>query len=106
MSYPRLHELYRTFLEHDSPVITLLEVPRGVGLTPVSIKLKVQDDGAGLAAAIRFFWPALDILTVPAWDCLPYDRASPNAEIVSRRVDTLTRLASPGAAHGGSFRIS
>src|SRR5258708_22129491 len=48
---------------------------------------------ARLAAAIRFFWPDLEILTFPAWDCLPYDRVSPNAEIVSRRVDTLTRLA-------------
>jgi transcription-repair coupling factor (superfamily II helicase) len=54
-----------------------------------------HDDGrmARLAAAINFFRPELDIMTLPAWDCLPYDRASPNTEIVSRRVDTLTRLA-------------
>jgi transcription-repair coupling factor (superfamily II helicase) len=53
------------------------------------------DDGrmARLAAAIAFFAPDLEILTFPAWDCLPYDRSSPNSEIVSRRVDTLTRLA-------------
>ncbi len=48
---------------------------------------------ARLASALAFFDPALEILTFPAWDCLPYDRASPNTEIVSRRVDTLTRLA-------------
>jgi transcription-repair coupling factor (superfamily II helicase) len=54
-----------------------------------------RDDGrmARLASAIAFFRPELDLLTFPAWDCLPYDRASPNTEIVSRRVDTLTRLA-------------
>src|SRR5207302_5935475 len=53
------------------------------------------DDGrmARLAAAIAFFAPDLEVLTFPAWDCLPYDRSSPNSEIVSRRVDTLTRLA-------------
>ena len=32
-------------------------------------------------------------MSLPAWDCLPYDRVSPNAEITSRRIDALTRLA-------------
>ncbi len=48
---------------------------------------------ASFAAALGFFYPGLKILTFPAWDCLPYDRVSPNGEIVSRRIDTLTRLA-------------
>jgi transcription-repair coupling factor (superfamily II helicase) len=54
-----------------------------------------RDDGrmARFAAALAFFHPALETLTFPAWDCLPYDRVSPNGEIVSRRIDTLTRLA-------------
>ena len=56
-----------------------------------------RDDGrmARFAAALGFFHPSLPVLTFPAWDCLPYDRVSPNGEIVSRRIDTLTRLA-PG----------
>ena len=48
---------------------------------------------AHFAAAVAFFHPRLEVLTFPAWDCLPYDRVSPNGEIVSRRIDTLTRLA-------------
>ena len=48
---------------------------------------------ARFAAALGFFHPGLDVLTFPAWDCLPYDRVSPNGEITSRRIDTLTRLA-------------
>src|SRR5579864_7428699 len=54
-----------------------------------------RDDGrmARFAAALAFFHPRLSILTFPAWDCLPYDRVSPNGEITSRRIDTLTRLA-------------
>src|SRR5580704_10011894 len=54
-----------------------------------------RDDGrmARFAAALGFFHPRLTVLTFPAWDCLPYDRVSPNGEIVSRRIDTLTRLA-------------
>src|SRR5437762_6626676 len=57
-----------------------------------------RDDGrmARFAAALAFFHPELDALTFPAWDCLPYDRVSPNGEIVSRRIDTLTRLATGG----------
>src|SRR3954466_11695006 len=45
------------------------------------------------AAALGFFHPGLNVLTFPAWDCLPYDRVSPNADLVSRRIDVLTRLA-------------
>ena len=54
-----------------------------------------RDDGrmARMAAALAFFHRDLEVLTLPAWDCLPYDRVSPNAEIASRRIDTLTRLA-------------
>jgi transcription-repair coupling factor (superfamily II helicase) len=48
---------------------------------------------ARLASALAFFHPKLEVLTFPAWDCLPYDRVSPNPDIVSRRIDTLTRLA-------------
>jgi transcription-repair coupling factor (superfamily II helicase) len=59
-----------------------------------------RDDGrmARFAAALGFFYPRLAALTFPAWDCLPYDRVSPNGEITSRRIDTLTRLAGDGEA--------
>src|SRR5215831_7324170 len=58
-----------------------------------------RDDGrmARFSAALAFFHPSLEVLTFPAWDCLPYDRVSPNGEIVSRRIDTLTRLAAAQA---------
>ena len=54
-----------------------------------------RDDGrmARFAAALAFFHPETETLTFPAWDCLPYDRVSPNGELVSRRIDTLSRLA-------------
>ena len=29
----------------------------------------------------------------PAWDCLPYDRVSPNASVVAQRMTALSRLA-------------
>src|SRR5258708_22120235 len=48
---------------------------------------------ARFTAALAFFHPEIEALSFPAWDCLPYDGVSPNGEIVSRRIDTLTRLA-------------
>ena len=58
--------------------------------------LHVARDDARLAAmraALRFFAPELPVLTFPAWDCLPYDRISPNPEIAAARMATLAALA-------------
>ena len=51
---------------------------------------------ARLAEALAFFAPHIDVLRFPAWDCLPYDRVSPNPELVSERIATLARLLEPG----------
>ena len=53
-----------------------------------------RDDArmARLAEAIGFFAPELEVLRFPAWDCLPYDRVSPNPALVSERIATLARL--------------
>ncbi|MCG6858108.1 MAG: transcription-repair coupling factor [Salaquimonas sp.] len=48
---------------------------------------------AGLFTALSFFAPWLDVMELPAWDCLPYDRASPSAEIIARRIHAFGRLA-------------
>ncbi|NBO19141.1 MAG: hypothetical protein EBV03_07960, partial [Proteobacteria bacterium] len=48
-----------------------------------------------LATRLRFFLPEVDVLTLPAWDCLPYDRVSPSIGIVQQRIETLSRIASP-----------
>ncbi len=47
------------------------------------------------AEALAFFAPDVDRVAFPAWDCLPYDRVSPNPDILSRRIDALTRLLQP-----------
>ena len=65
-----------------------------------SILHACRDDSrmARLAEAVAFFAPEVEILRFPAWDCLPYDRVSPNPEIVSERVATLARLLEPPEA--------
>ncbi len=57
-----------------------------------------RDEGrmAALAEAVRFFDPEVEVWRFPAWDCLPYDRASPNGEVGARRADMLSRLAETG----------
>ena len=45
------------------------------------------------AQALRFFAQDIEVLDVPAWDCLPYDRLSPTASISAERMATLTSLA-------------
>ena len=47
---------------------------------------------ARLAEALAFVVPEAEILRFPAWDCLPYDRVSPNPALVSERIATLARL--------------
>ncbi len=76
---------------HDAFVLGTL-VARG---TVASLLHICRDDGrmARSADALAFFHPGVEVITLPAWDCLPYDRVSPNAEIMSRRIDALTRLA-------------
>ncbi|MEO6215351.1 MAG: transcription-repair coupling factor [Sphingomonas sp.] len=48
-----------------------------------------------IAATATIFAPELEILTFPAWDCLPYDRASPTLRVMAERMATLHRLQKP-----------
>ncbi|MEZ5923622.1 MAG: transcription-repair coupling factor [Hyphomicrobiaceae bacterium] len=54
----------------------------------------VSDDRrlAASEAALKFFAPEIQIVAFPAWDCVPYDRSSPNADIVAGRIAALARL--------------
>jgi transcription-repair coupling factor (superfamily II helicase) len=46
-----------------------------------------------MRAALAVVAPGAVVLEFPAWDCLPYDRVSPNPEISARRMATLAALA-------------
>lgn len=45
------------------------------------------------ADILKFIRPEAEILFFPAWDTVPFDRVSPNVNIVATRIDTLTALA-------------
>ncbi|MTI01687.1 transcription-repair coupling factor [Roseibium sp. RKSG952] len=45
-----------------------------------------------MRAALTFFAPDMPVFVFPGWDCLPYDRVSPNPDIAAARVATLAAL--------------
>ena len=58
-----------------------------------------RDDArmATLSASVAFFSPHVRVIELPAWDCLPYDRTSPNGHVVARRIEALSVLATEAA---------
>ncbi|SNT25563.1 transcription-repair coupling factor [Antarctobacter heliothermus] len=77
--------------------LVLREVARAKG--PV---IHIARDDKRLAAmrdALAFFAPEMPVMVFPAWDCLPYDRVSPNADISAARMATLATLVHGGPTH-------
>ena len=66
------------------------ELARGAAVIHVA-----RDDRRleAMRAALAFLAPDAPVLTFPAWDCLPYDRVSPNPEIAAARMAALATLA-------------
>ncbi len=56
-----------------------------------------EDEGAmtRLAECLVQFAPQAEVLTLPAWDCLPYDRVPPHGDVVAQRLACLARLLEP-----------
>ena len=52
------------------------------------------DDAAmrAIAESAPFFAPDLEVIEYPAWDCLPFDRASPALSVSARRLAALQKL--------------
>ncbi|WP_371431595.1 transcription-repair coupling factor [Novosphingobium sp.] len=52
------------------------------------------DDAAmrAIAESAPFFAPDLEVVEYPAWDCLPFDRASPALSVSARRLAALQKL--------------
>ncbi len=74
---------------------TLLRARRAEMTGPVLHVARDDSRMARLEEGLAFLMPEAEVLRFPAWDCLPYDRVSPNPEIVAERVATLARLAEP-----------
>jgi transcription-repair coupling factor (superfamily II helicase) len=69
----------------------LADLARAASIRAVFI---APDDAAmrAIEATAPFFAPELEVVGFPAWDCLPYDRASPSLRIMAERIAALHRL--------------
>ncbi len=63
---------------------------RAVFIAPDDAAMRAISDAAG------FFAPELQVIEFPAWDCLPFDRASPALSVSARRLSALYRLQGTG----------
>ncbi|MBO9499695.1 MAG: transcription-repair coupling factor [Novosphingobium sp.] len=93
---------FQAILSSKSP-LTLASVARGAQplvLADLARAAKgravfvAPDDAAmrAVADAAGYFAPELDVIEFPAWDCLPYDRASPALTVSAQRLSALHRL--------------
>ncbi|MEM9106828.1 MAG: transcription-repair coupling factor, partial [Pseudomonadota bacterium] len=97
--------------EAKSP-ITLANVPAGSEALILAEAARrgnavayVLSDGqrmADIAQNLSFVAPDIPVLSLPGWDCLPYDRVSPSADAAAMRLAALSALiahqANPHAA--------
>jgi len=93
----------RKILSAKTP-LTLAGVPAGFlpvlladlarAQAPGRVALIAPDEAEmrAVAATAGYFAPELEIVTYPAWDCLPYDRASPTLRVMAERLAALHRL--------------
>ncbi|WP_319547319.1 transcription-repair coupling factor [Ruegeria conchae] len=70
--------------------LVLNEIVRSGG--PVCHVARDDKRMEAMRAALAFFAPHMPVFVFPGWDCLPYDRVSPNADISAARVATLAAL--------------
>ncbi|MBC6442084.1 MAG: transcription-repair coupling factor [Rhodobacteraceae bacterium] len=82
--------------------VTISGAPEGFDATLIARAaadrqvLHVARDDArhrAMRMALGFVAPGLPVFSFPAWDCLPYDRMSPNPEISAARMGLLAMLA-------------
>lgn len=95
----------QTILRAERP-LTLSGVPTGFLPSLLADLARASASGAvyiapdeaamrSVASTAPFFAPELDIIQIPAWDCLPYDRASPTLRVMSERLAALHQLQTP-----------
>jgi len=92
-------------LNADRP-LTLASLPRGSQPLVLADLARAAQSRGGRAVfvapdeqamrattdAARWFAPEIQVIELPAWDCLPYDRASPALSVSSRRLSALHQL--------------
>lgn len=82
-----------TKVPKDSHAFLASEISKNFSENDVVFIAKNDAEMEVLQQQLLFFNPDLSVLVFPAWDCLPFDRASPKSLISSSRIKALHRLA-------------
>ena len=100
----------RSLIDRDPARVTLAGVPVGAEAGVLAelanfgtdVVFVARDDVAmeRAHAAMKFMAPEVRCLTLPAWDCLPYDRVSPRPAIIGARLAALTALLDGNRTRG------
>ena len=90
LSQPGIHPFYG--VASGAQALALRETVAAADGKPVIMACLSDRDAEQLRQQLAFFLPEAETLFFPAWDCLPYDRVSPNGAIVAQRLTTLSQL--------------
>ncbi len=74
--------------------LVLAELARTLG--PVAFVMSDGQRIGDMEQMLGFAAPDIPVLTLPGWDCLPYDRVSPSADTSARRLSALSALIAHG----------
>ena len=81
---------------HGAPFgVDLLGLIQALEAKAVPALYVARDDKVAAAALklAQFYSPALEVIRLPGWDVLPYDRVSPSPAVAAARCAALARLA-------------
>lgn len=51
-----------------------------------------EDEALDIASQSSFFLKSENVIHIPSWDCLPYDRTSPSSEVLSNKIRSLYNI--------------
>ena len=79
----------------DALVLAQLTAEAGHASAPGTLLHVARDDRRldALERSLAFFAPQVRVVSIPAWDTVPYDRVGPNADIVAKRIAALAKLS-------------
>ncbi len=83
-------------IARGSQPLVMADLARAAAARSGRVVFIAPDDAAmrAITESARYFAPELELIEFPAWDCLPYDRASPALAVSSARLSALHRLQS------------
>ncbi len=79
----------------EARVLAALAMPGkdGTARPPIVFVARDGERERLVVEGLAFFAPGLEVVRLPAWDCMPYDRTSPSTPVQARRMAALARLA-------------